>query len=159
MLAPAAAPPGRPRVFPQAEKTNPGGSNLAARSKFAQRFGDERSLIPRPRVLFFFKYDVFFKHGLRTSPLEAGGGGGLWRHMSSGFWPWPRCTRRRRYTPPSVPAPLSLCPLPRRLEGVHNLRLRRACRGLMRVLPPRRLRQRHEDRLDAPARLEAKDGA
>ena len=28
MLAPAAAPPGRPRVFPQAEKTNPGGSNL-----------------------------------------------------------------------------------------------------------------------------------
>ena len=27
MLAPAAAPPGRPRVFPQAEKTNPGGSN------------------------------------------------------------------------------------------------------------------------------------
>ena len=26
MLAPAAAPPGRPRVFPQAEKTNPGGS-------------------------------------------------------------------------------------------------------------------------------------
>ena len=28
MLAPAAAPPGRPRVFPQAEKTNPGGSTL-----------------------------------------------------------------------------------------------------------------------------------
>mmetsp|Transcript_1261 Transcript_1261/g.3862 ORF Transcript_1261/g.3862 Transcript_1261/m.3862 type:complete len:325 (+) Transcript_1261:225-1199(+) len=29
----------------------------------------------------------------------------------------------------------------------------------MRVLPPRCLRQRHEDRLNAPARLEAKDGA
>ena len=33
MLAPAAAPPGRPRVFPQAEKTNPGGSNLSALSR------------------------------------------------------------------------------------------------------------------------------
>ena len=44
MLAPAAAPPGRPRVFPQAEKTNPGGSNraVALRPLAVQRCGSPR---------------------------------------------------------------------------------------------------------------------
>lgn len=48
-----------------------------------------------------------------------------------------------------------LYPLPRRLEGLHDLGLPAALLGVEVVLPPRRLRQGHEDGLNAAARLEA----
>lgn len=51
--------------------------------------------------------------------------------------------------------PIPLYPLPRRLEGVHDLGLPAALLRVEVVLPPRRLREGHEDRLDAATGLEA----
>lgn len=48
-----------------------------------------------------------------------------------------------------------LYPLPRRPKRLHNLCLLAAFLRFEVVLPPRRLGERHEDRLDATARLEA----
>lgn len=48
---------------------------------------------------------------------------------------------------------MRLYPLPGRLEGVHDLGLPAPLLGVEVVLPPRRLRQGHEDGLNAAARL------
>lgn len=49
----------------------------------------------------------------------------------------------------------TLYPLPRRLESVHDLGLLAALLRVEVVLPPSRLREGHEDRLNAAAGLEA----
>lgn len=55
-------------------------------------------------------------------------------------------------------ASIHLYPLPGRLEGVHDLGLPAPLLRVEVVLPPSRLREGHEDGLDAAARLKAEHG-